>query len=150
MLAIFAAVWQPLLAEILTAFDGFDGAFADADWGVPIVSAVLVGACVAMLLTPVYAAWRSVRTYYVVTERRAVIFGRTWRTEIRSFDGMALLRCKVLTRGGRAGSIVFKRTYYPSDATFGASDRAWGDEGFLGLADYLPAQQALRHLIAEV
>jgi hypothetical protein len=109
----------------------------------PLWGLMFVGIGLAMLASPLFAAFAARNVYYVVTERRAVIFEKALRLSIRSFDGSSLGGFERASGGGMAGSIIFQRIIERR----GKGTRIT-EVGFIGLRDFAAAEQALRSMIA--
>jgi hypothetical protein len=106
-------------------------------WGLMFV---LFG--VSMLLSPLWAAWTAGNVYYVVTERRAVIFEKKLKLTIQSFSRSSVAGFERTSSGGTGGSIIFQRIADRS----GRGTRV-REIGFIGLPEYAGAEQALRKLV---
>src|ERR1700722_20373340 len=68
----------------------------------PLWGLMFVGIGLAMLASPLFAAFAARNVYYVVTERRAVIFEKPLRLSIRSFDRFSLGGFERVSGGGTA------------------------------------------------
>lgn len=92
-------------------------------WGLMFVA---IG--VGMLLSPLIAGVKAKRVYYVLTDKRAVIFEKVFTTKITSIHREALSGFERVSHGDKQGDIVFRRT-------FTGSGRGRREEvvGFLGL-----------------
>ncbi len=101
---------------------------------------IVAGLCI--LLSPVFALWKAGRVFYVVTERSAIIFEQTWSLKIQSFDVSGFGGFERVSRGERGGDILFQRKIERR----GKGTRV-SEVGFLGLADYTDAEQALRAMM---
>jgi hypothetical protein len=101
---------------------------------------IVIGVCI--LLSPFFAAWKAGRVFYVVTESSALIFESIGSLKIQSFDASGLGGFERVSRGGRDGDIVFKRTIERR----GKGTRIT-EVGFIGLRDYVEAEQALRSMM---
>jgi len=112
--------------------------FAIFSWG-----AVFVLVLLSMLLSPLWAAWIAGGVYYVVTERRAVIFEKHLKLQIRSFPRSSVLGYECVSSRGTGGSIIFQRV----TERFGRGTRV-KEIGFIGLPEYAGAEQALKRLLA--
>jgi hypothetical protein len=144
--------WKSCLIGVpFTAFSLFwlysaSGGMADKQKSAPtffiLWGLMFVGFGLSMLLAPVFAMLKAERVAYVVTERRAIIFEKIWRIKIRSFESAALNGFERQSRGGSAGDIIFQRSI---------ERRGRGtttvEVGFLGLADFAPAEGALRAVL---
>jgi hypothetical protein len=109
-------------------------------WGL-----MFVGIGLSMLLSPLHAAWKAGRTYYVVTEKRAVIFERSWRLNIRSFEASAFAGFERNSRGGSAGDLIFQRNIERRGRGTSVTE-----VGFIGLRDFAPAETALRTMLERI
>ncbi len=106
-------------------------------WGLMFV---LFG--LSMLLSPLWAAWTAGSVYYVVTERRAIIFEKKLKLSIQSFSRSSLTGYERVSSGGAGGSIIFQRIVDRS----GRGTRI-KEIGFIGLPEYAGAEQALNKLV---
>jgi hypothetical protein len=110
----------------------------------PLWGLMFVGFGLSMLLSPLIAAHAAANVYYAVTERRAIIFEKRFRLRIRSFPASAVANYERSSAGGRSGKIVFSKGMEPGRRG------TWPQEtGFIGLADYAPAEQALNKLLGQ-
>lgn len=134
--AAFAIFWT-IQASHASANSGPGFALFFPLWGCMFVVAGL-----AMLLSPFWAAWVAGGVYYVVTERRAVIFERRLKLTIQSFPPSSVAAFERISSGGAGGNIVFQRI---STGT-GRSAKV-KEIGFIGLRDYSAAEHALSKLI---
>lgn len=105
---------------------------------------LFVGIGVVMLASPLWAAWRAGSVYYVVTDKRAVIFEKLFKVNIRSFSPLVVSGFERVSRGGPEGDIIFMRV--PHRTSKGRTKIT--EIGFLGLADYARAEQAIATLAA--
>jgi hypothetical protein len=102
---------------------------------------VLIG--LAVVLLPLLAAlWKATRTFYVVTDRSAIIFEKTLLVKIRSFDFSDFGGFERVCRGTRQGDIVFDRKIEQRGKRTVVTE-----VGFLGLRDFSEAEQALRSMV---
>jgi len=115
-----------------------DSGFAIFSWG-----AVFVLVLLSLLLSPLWAAWMAGGVYYVVTERRAIIFEKHSKLQIRSFPRYSVSGYDCVSSGGAGGSIIFERV----TERFGRGTRV-REIGFIGLPEYAAAEQALKKLVA--
>jgi len=115
-----------------------DSGFAVFSWGVVVILVLL-----SMLLSPLWAAWMAGGVYYVVTERRAIIFEKHLEVRIQSFPRSSLSGYECFSNSGAGGSIIFQRV----TERFGRGTRV-KEIGFIGLPEYEGAEQALKTLVA--
>jgi hypothetical protein len=108
-------------------------------WGLMFV---LIG--LSMLLSPLWAAWMAGGVYYVVTERRAIIFEKKFKLNIQSFSRAAVAGYERNSSGGPGGNIIFQRI---ADRGGRGTTRV-REIGFIGLPEYAGAEQALNKLAA--
>src|SRR5260370_4184672 len=101
---------------------------------------ILIGLCI--LLSPVFALWKAGRVFYVVTERSAIIFEKTWSLKIQSFDASGFGGFERVSRGERDGDILFQRTIERR-----GKGTCVTEVGFLGLRDYAEVEQALKSMM---
>jgi hypothetical protein len=134
----FAIFWTYQVGHIPEKAGHSPGGFMEFGtlWGLMFVAVGL-----SILLSPFYAAWSARNVFYVVTERRAIIFEKTFQLKIRSFNATLLTGYERVSTGGRSGSIIFQRTIERS----GRGTKTV-EVGFIGLPDYAPAEQALDKL----
>jgi len=110
----------------------------------PLWGMIFVAIGLTMLLSPLFEALAAGRTYYVVTERRSVIFERRLRLKIHSFHATGFGGFERVSRGGNGGDIVFQR-----NVERGSKGGARTTEvGFFGLADVFRAEKALEEMLA--
>lgn len=107
-------------------------------WGVMFI---VIGLCV--LLSPVFALWKAGRVFYVVTDKCALIFEKTWSLKIHSFDASGFGGFERVSRGDRDGDILFQRRIERRGKGMNITE-----VGFLGLRDYEAAEQALRSMMS--
>src|SRR5437879_374149 len=68
---------------------GAFGGFSKHDQRTPVFFAfsgfmfIAFGLCI--LLSPIFALWKARRVFYIVTDRRAIIFEKIWSLKIQSF-----------------------------------------------------------------
>lgn len=110
---------------------GFDGIF-------PSMGLFFGAGAVLMILSPLFAAWLAGRTYFAVTERRAMILEKAWRVKIHSFDASGFGGYERVSSGSAAGDILFQRNIERR----GKGTRI-EEVGFFGLQDFAPAEKAL-------
>jgi hypothetical protein len=127
----------------------FWGAFHASNRGVIsgwifIAFGVWLGAAfVWQALKPVWDELGEGRIFYVVADRRAVIFHKKWRVHIQSFEARGFEGFERESQGGTSGSIIFRRLYIRR-----AKGSTRVDEiGFLNLASYAEAETALREMM---
>jgi len=63
----------------------------------------------SMLCSPLWKMRAAKRTIYALTDRRAIIFSRGWKTNIRSFSANRLQDLTRRQRSDGSGDIVFKK-----------------------------------------
>ena len=97
---------------------------------------------IRILLSPVFAFWKAARVYYVVTERRAIIFEKVWSLKIQSFDASGFGGFERVSRGDGNGDILFQRTIERRGKNTDITEI-----GFIGLRDVSEAEQALRTMM---
>jgi len=138
----FAVFWT------FAASGGFDSSHTRKDswpswfpllWGSMFIVA---GAC--MLLSPLWAYWKALRTVYAVTDQRAILIVAPWRRTTHSFVGQHLIDIhRVEDETGR-GDIVFHR-----EARSGKRGDSYYDVGFLGIERVREVEDSLRELYAK-
>jgi hypothetical protein len=106
-------------------------------WGLMFVA---IG--VGMLLSPLIAGCKAERVYYVLTDKRAVIFERFLTTKITSIHREGLAGFERLSYGGKQGDLVFRRT-----VTGTGKGRREEVVGFLGLDSFDEAEASLWKLL---
>jgi hypothetical protein len=74
----------------------------------------------------------------MVTERRAIIFRKGWSVHVQSFETLACSGFERVTAGAPSGSIIFQCQRHT---------RSPKEIGFIGLASYAEAENALREMI---
>jgi hypothetical protein len=95
-----------------------------------------------MLLAPIIAGVKAERVYYVLTDKRAVIFEKLFTTKIISIHREALSRFERVSYGGKRGDLIFRRT-----VTGIGKGRREEVVGFLGLDCFREAEAALWKLL---
>ncbi len=108
-------------------------------WGVMFI---FIG--LGMLLAPVFAMLKAGRVYYVVTDRRAVIFEKVWSLKIHSFDSSAFDGFERISRGDDRGDLIFRRTIERRGKGTSVTE-----EGFIGLLNFREAEAALHEMLAK-
>jgi len=103
---------------------------------------IIVGAC--LLLSPVWAYWRALRTVYVITDQRAILIVAPWRRTVHSFVGQHLIDIHRVEDDGGRGDIVFHR-----EARSGKRGDSYYDIGFLGIERVREVEDSLRKLYAK-
>ena len=103
---------------------------------------LLFGLSLSLLLSPLLAAWAAGSTYYVVTERRAIIFEKSPTLNIISFPRSSVAGYDRVSSGGAGESIIFQRI----TERRGRGTRV-REIGFIGLSEFAGAEQALNKLV---
>jgi hypothetical protein len=103
---------------------------------------IIVGAC--LLLSPVWAYWRALRTVYAITDQRAILIVAPWRHTIHSFVGQHLVDIHRVEDDNGRGDIVFHR-----EARSGKRGDSYYDVGFLGIERVREVEDSLRELCAK-
>lgn len=107
-------------------------------FGIPFI---LVG--LAMLLSPLFAALEGRGTWYVITEKRVVIFCKKWSIEVRSFPALGFLGYERISNARGEGSIVLQRNYES-----GPKGRIKEKEhGLIAISDTAGAERALNQML---
>lgn len=106
-------------------------------WGL-----MFVGIGVAMLLAPLIASFKADRVYYVLTDRRAIIFEKLFSTKITSIRREALPGFERVSYGDKQGDLVFRRT-----VTGSGKGRREEVVGFLGLDSFREAEESVLKLL---
>lgn len=96
-----------------------------------------------MLLTPLFLALRAHCVYYVVTERRALIFQKHVRLKIHSFPVSGFGGYERISHGGDSGDIIFRREVERGSK----GGQRTTDTGFLGLKNVFRAEKALEEML---
>jgi hypothetical protein len=98
-----------------------------------------------LLSSPIWLRRYALRTAYVVTDRRAVVFtGRFTGIHVRSFPPESLTSLECHEYRGGAGHLVFAHDLHEDD--FG--NFYWDSVGFEALADVRAAEKEVRALVA--
>lgn len=107
-------------------------------FGIPFV---LVG--VGMLSSPVWMMWKSQRSAYVVTDRRAILFdGGLRSTTIRSFRRHQIGNLRRVQRSDGTGDLIFdQRSWTDTDG-----HRHQTDIGFLSIPDVRHVEQLINEI----
>lgn len=135
--AAFAVFWTYQASHIPAKGNTAFAAFFPL-WGLMFVAFGL-----SMLLSPFWAAWAASSVYYVVTERRAIIFEKPFRLRVRSFPASAIAGYERVSSGGPGGNIIFQRI-----AERGGRGTRVKEIGFIGLSDYSGAEQAINKIVS--
>ena len=135
--AAFAIFWTYQVSHIPAKGDQSFSFFGFL-WGL-----MFVGFGLSMLLSPLWAAWTATNVYYVVTDRRAVIFEKPFRLKIQSFPPSAVATYERVSNGGLGGNIIFQRISEGS----GRGTRI-REIGFVGVKEYASAVRALDELVS--
>lgn len=109
----------------------------------PLWGLMFVALGLSMLLSPLWAAWTASDVYYVVTERRAIIFEKALKLKIHSFAPLAVAGYERISSGGPGGNIIFQRVSERSLRRTRVKEI-----GFIGLPEYAGAEQALNQLVS--
>ena len=103
---------------------------------------IIAGAC--LLLSPVWAYWRALRTVYAITDQRAILIAAPWRRTTHSFVGQHLVDTHRVEDARGGGDIVFHRA-----ARSGKRRDHYYDTGFLGIERVREAEDLLREISAK-
>ena len=133
----FAIFWTSQVSHVPTKTDGGFAIFGTL-WGLMFVTAGI-----SMLVSPLWFAWVARNVYYVVTERRALIFERAIKLKIQSFTAASVASYERVSSGGLGGSIIFQRIEEKS-----GRGRRVTEIGFVGLREYAGAARALDALVS--
>ena len=135
---VFAVFWTLAVSGRLEAFRSAKPAPSFFElWGL-----MFVGIGTAMLLAPLIASIKAERIYYVLTDKRAVIFEKLFTTKIISIHREALSGFERVSYGGKQGDLVFRRT-----VTGTGRRRREEVIGFLGLDSFREAEALLLELL---
>ena len=108
-------------------------------WGLMFVAIGL-----GLILSPVFAALKAERVYYVLTNKRAVIFEKLLTLKITSLERESLVGFERASYGDQQGDIVFRRTVIGT-----GKGRREQVVGFLGLDSFQEVEASLRKLLEE-
>jgi hypothetical protein len=98
-----------------------------------------------LVSSPIWLRRYALRTAYLVTDRRAVIFtGRFTGIDVRSFPPESLTSVERHEYGGGSGHLVFAHDLKEDDS----GDFFWEAVGFEALADVRAAEKEVRALVA--
>lgn len=97
-----------------------------------------------MLVSPLWAAWRAGSIYYVITDKRAVIFEKLFKLHIHSFSPLVVAGFERVSNGGPGGDIIFMSFSYRT----GKGGTKINKIGFIGLADCSDVEVAITKLAA--
>ena len=106
-------------------------------WGLMFVA---IG--ITMLVAPVLAGIKAERMYYVLTDKRAIIFEKLFTTKITSIHHEALSGFERVSYDDKQGDLVFRRTI-----TGSGKSRREEIVGFLGLASFREAEACVWKLL---
>ncbi|MEM8932517.1 MAG: hypothetical protein AAGE94_15145 [Acidobacteriota bacterium] len=141
-LFLFAIPWTGFSLFWIAGAAGFEmpdfsrGAAFFPLFGLPFV---LVG--LAMLGSPLWTRYKSGRTLYVITDRRAIVFEGGGSTTIRSFRPDALRAMYRKEKRGGIGDVIFEEAAADDD-------RQRPPLGFLHIRDPLAVERRLVQLVA--
>lgn len=143
---LFAIPWTAFALFWMSGASGFkmpdfrEGGFSFFPlFGLPFV---LIG--IGMLLSPVWARRKALRTAYVITDRRAITFEGGWTTTIRSYLPANLQDLYRKERRDGSGDVIITRRAW-RDAE---GDRQTEELGFLRVRNPRDAEEMLRKLAA--
>lgn len=109
-------------------------------FGVPFV---LIG--IGLLSTPLFTYWKSFKTVYVITDRRAITFDGGWSTTIRSYPPNRLLEIyRREKKDGTGDVVIFRRAWRDSDG-----DRQSEELGFLRVENPKEIENMLNKLAGQ-
>jgi hypothetical protein len=150
---VFSIVGLPFTAfsifwtrAVVLSFFGFEstsdhvGAWLSALF-IPI-GLTLISVGMAFILLPLRKAMRAKDIYYVVTERRAVIFEQSRRFRVHSFDLSGFGGFERVTHGGGTSDILFQRMIERRRKGVSVME-----VGFIGLEKWAEAEDALREMM---
>ena len=106
---LFSLFWMAGAAGLLFGAGGFRGGgvmnFVFPLFGLPFV---LIG--LGMLSSPYWLKKRAGRTFYAVTDQRAILWEASWlgSTEVRAYDGEKLDRMRRVEYPGGEGDLIFE------------------------------------------
>jgi hypothetical protein len=109
-------------------------------FGLPFV---LIG--LAMLSTPYWTFLKALRTVYVITDRRAILFEGGWSTTIRSFFPQQLRDIYRKERRNGSGDVILGRQI----GTDSDGDKHSTGVGFLNVRDAKGVEAMLRSLASQ-
>ncbi|MGD0999179.1 MAG: hypothetical protein ABSA67_00655 [Candidatus Brocadiia bacterium] len=110
-------------------------------FGVPFV---LIG--IAMLLSPLWARRKGLKTVYVITDRRAITFDGGWTTTIRNYTPEQLKNMYRKEKKDGSGDVVLGQVV--GMVTKGGQAQMM-DVGFLRVRDVRKTEQMLRELMGQ-
>lgn len=106
-------------------------------WGL-----MFVGFGLSMVFRPFWAAWAAGNVYYVVTDKRAVIFEKPFSLKIQSFSSFVASGFDRVSSGGPGGDIILMRV----PRTTGKGRTIIKEIGFIGLSDCASAESAIKKM----
>lgn len=136
----FAVFWTAMAAGFGGNGGGGGGVFAICFplWGVPFI---LVG--LGMLTSPYWARRTALGTVYVVTDRRAILFERAFRTlTVKSFLPDQLTRVYRVERSDGSGDVVLRE----DETRDSDGDRVVKKSAFVGIPDVRRVEALIRDL----
>jgi len=110
-------------------------------FGVPFV---LIG--IAMLLSPLWARRKGLKTVYVITDRRAITFDGGWTTTIRSYTPEQLKDMYRKEKKDGSGDVVIGQA---AGMVSRGGQAQMMDIGFLRVRDVRKTEQMLRELMGQ-
>jgi hypothetical protein len=146
-LSVFGLVWTCMTfagtaAAYRTAMAGLPGSLLNVVPLVVTVSFTLVG--LVLMLSPLLYRRRVLRSVYVLTDRRAIIFQPGWfgRLNIRSFDPERLTNLRRTQRADGSGHLILAQ-----DCIRDSDGNRYQDVGFYGVRDVRAVEQRVRDLV---
>jgi hypothetical protein len=109
-------------------------------FGVPFI---LIG--IGMLLSPLWARRKGLKTVYVITDRRAITFDGGWTTTVTSYTPDQLKSLYRKEKKDGTGDVVLGQRV----STYSNRGQQMVDVGFLRVRDPRKVEQMLRELIAQ-
>jgi hypothetical protein len=147
-LFLFAIPWTAFAVFWICGASGFKrpdfskGGFSFFPlFGVPFI---LIG--IAMLLSPLWARRKGLKTVYVITDRRAITFDGGWTTTIRCYTPDQLKNMYRKEKKDGSGDVVLGQV--TSNWSRGGQPQVM-DVGFLRVRDVRKTEQMLRELMGQ-
>ncbi len=134
----FALFWEYQVWST-QAVNGKEAGYFALFWG-----GMFIIAGIGMLLSPLASAFASRHIYYVITNKRALIFRRFPSLLIHSFSAKSLSNYERLSNAGTTGNLIFKRIVKGK----GRHGDAVEELGFFSVRDYRSAEKAIERVLA--
>ncbi len=136
----FAIFWT-----VTASWGVFQSGNANIFWLFPLFGIPFIVVGIGMLLSPVFAYKKALKTVYVITDKRAITFDYIWSREIRSYPPNKLQEIYRKENSDGTGDVIIScRNWKDSDG-----DRQSEELGFIHIEAPKNAEQMLKKLAKE-